>query len=1167
MSANMKDLNKVKVTVNGRVMEISSGITILQSLLQENIHIPHLCYDIRLPKSTGNCGLCVVELGNGERDVKACQTPVQNGMVITTTSPKLEAYRKVRLEQLLSDHNADCEAPCVMTCPAHIDIQSYLAQVEKGNFDAALRVIKERNPFPVACGRVCPHTCESECRRNLVDQPVAINYVKRFVADTDMAEGKPWIPRKAEATGKKIAIVGAGPSGLTAAYYSAIKGHDVTVFERQPLPGGMMRYGIPEYRLPKAQLDREIDVMRQLGVKILTGKSLGTHLRLEDLQKNFDSVYLSIGSWRPTPMQVEGENREGVWLGINYLEQVTAGTVINLGKTVVVIGGGNTAIDCSRTALRMGAEKVILAYRRTRKEMPAEAYEVDEALHEGVQMEFLSAPVRITGKDGGMQLHCMRMELGEPDRSGRRRPVPVEGSEYVIEADTIVGAIGQSTNTQFLYNDLPVNLNKYGDIEINGRTMQCSADKIFAGGDCVTGPATVIAAVAAGRNAANAMDEYLRKGFCSGAQEDYSCNRCSLEDLPRYEFEQMPRFSRAVMPSLPVEQCVKDFSEVETGLAEEAARAEAARCLHCGCDERSTCALRNEATAHSVVHLPHIGELPYIPIVKDHDLIIRDHNKCISCGRCVAACAEIEGPDVLNFYMKSGKMLVGTKSGLPLNKTDCVSCGQCANACPCGALDYRRDRSEVFKAINDPSKVVIGFMAPAVRSVISDHFGIPFDKASAFMAGMLRKLGFDKVFDVAFAADLTIMEETAEFLGRFTGNGGVIPQFTSCCPGWVNLIEKRYPDLIPHLSSCKSPQQMTGATVKNHYSQWAGIDRENLYTVSFMPCVAKKNEAARPEMSTNGIPDVDAVLTTTELIEMFRLARLDVDDVGFEEFDEPYRQVTGAGVLFGASGGVAEASLRLAVEKVTGEIRPDQLDFTEVRGFEGIKESTIDMNGTKVRVAVISGLHRTEPMLQKMRSGIDIGYDLVEVMACPGGCICGAGHPVPQVTNELTLRQKVLIDIDRTAEYRKSQDNPDIARLYDEFFDAPNSDKAHHLLHTYYAPQQGDSFCNGMRNKADSAFKTHVLTICTCDSCAEKGSRELLARMEGQVEDMKLSPIMQVHSIRLKENHGNGIYISLNGEVVEESSLNEKCNIYSMIHNASRAAHEAHDSPQEDHGR
>ncbi|MGL4371032.1 MAG: FAD-dependent oxidoreductase, partial [Spirochaetota bacterium] len=232
-----KDHKRIKVNVNGREMEVYDNLTILQALLQEDVHIPHLCYDIRLSRSNGNCGLCVVELSSGERDVKACQTPIKEGMVIVTNSPKLESYRKVRLEQLLSDHNADCIAPCVMTCPANIDIQGYLQQVGNGNFEEAVRVIKDRNPFPSACGRVCPHPCEAKCRRNLVDSPVAINFVKRFVSDWDMSRNEPWIPRRNAPTGKKIAIVGAGPSGLSAAYYSAINGHDVTVFERQPHAG------------------------------------------------------------------------------------------------------------------------------------------------------------------------------------------------------------------------------------------------------------------------------------------------------------------------------------------------------------------------------------------------------------------------------------------------------------------------------------------------------------------------------------------------------------------------------------------------------------------------------------------------------------------------------------------------------------------------------------------------------------------------------------------------------------------------------------------------------------------------------------------------------------------------------------------------------------------
>lgn len=1136
---SISNQNRVKVTVNGREMEVYDNLTILQSLLQEDINIPHLCYDIRLDRANGNCGLCVVELGEKgkERDVKACQTPIKEGMVITTNSPKLEGYRRIRLEQLLSDHNADCVAPCVQTCPANIDIQGYLAQVSNGNYEAAVRIIKDKNPFPIVCGRVCPHPCEAQCRRSLVDSPVAINHVKRFAADWDMAREQAWLPSKADLTGKKVAVVGAGPSGLAAAYYSAINGHEVTVFERQQFAGGMMRYGIPEYRLPKATLDKEINIMRSLGVKIVTGKTLGTHISLEDLHKDFDAVYLAIGSWRATPMSIEGENLAGVMLGINYLEQVTHGREIDLGDTVIV-GGGNTAIDCARTALRKGAKSVKLVYRRTQEEMPAEAYEVEEALHEGIEMIFLMAPTKITAGDNGKKnLECIRMQLGEPDRSGRRRPVPIEGSETIIEADTIIGAIGQSTNTQFLYNDLPVKLNKWGDIEINGKTSQTSEDNIFAGGDCVTGPATVIQAVAAGRRAADAMHSYLNIGYVRESNVDYSCSRGSMEDLPRWEFEERPKFRRAAMPAITIEARKDNFDEVELGLSEEAAVTEARRCLKCGCAERYDCNLRNEATNHGIEYREPVHDRPYIPIVEDHPFIIRDHNKCISCGRCIAACAEIEGPDILTFYIKQGRQLVGTKSGLPLDQTDCVSCGQCVNACPCGALDYKRERDRVFRAIHNPKKTVVAFVAPAVRSVISQHYGKTFNEAAPFTAGMLKSLGFDKVFDFTFAADLTIVEETTEFLNR-VNSGGVMPQFTSCCPGWVNLVERRYPELIPHLSTAKSPQQMMGATVKNHFGKMAGIDRKDLFVVSVVPCLAKKYEAARPEFAVGKNRDVDAVLTTTELLEMKHQARIDASEIVPCEFDEPYKQVTGAGILFGASGGVAEAALRMAVEKLTNKPLTEHLDFETIRGFEGVKEATIDADGTNVRVAVISGLHNAEPIIHKIIQGVDVGYDLIEVMACPGGCICGAGHPVPEKIDALDNRQAVLINIDKTSTYRKSQENPDILRLYDEFYGEPNSELAHELLHTHYHARLGDGVTSMVRNKGNSAFMTHELTVCFCDTCAAKGSREKYNSLLAQVAKDKMDSFIDVKAIRLKGNHPTqDIYMTLDGLTVDDAKL------------------------------
>ncbi len=1130
---------RITITVNGRQTEVYDKLTVLQALLQEGIQVPHLCYDIRLERSNGNCGMCVVELGEGDakRDVKSCQTPVKEGMVITTNSPRLEHYRKIRLEQLLSDHNADCVAPCVQQCPAHIDIQSYLRHVNNGNFEAALRVIKDNNPFPVVCGRVCPHSCEGKCRRNLVDSPVAINHVKRFVADWDLKREQPWLPAVAPSTGRRVAIVGAGPSGLSAAYYSAIMGHDVTVFERQNHAGGMMRYGIPEYRLPKATLDQEIGLIQSLGVKIMTGKALGTHLMLEDLHRDFDAVYLAIGSWRATPLHIEGENLPGVWLGIQYLEQVTRGEKIDLGQQVVVIGGGNTAIDCARTALRQGAKSVKLLYRRTREEMPAEPYEVEEAIHEGVEMLFLMAPNKVEMIEGRKMLRCIRMQLGEPDRSGRRRPVPVEGSDELIAADTIIGAIGQSTNTQFLYNDLPVRLNKWGDIDINPRTGQTSEDNIFAGGDCVTGPATVIQAVAAGRHAAFAMDSYLNRGYVPEDKEDYACSRGSLEDLPKWEFEAMPRFRRAEMPALPVGERIVDFREVEKGLDEATARLEAGRCLKCGCSERFVCNLRQEASAHGIEYRTPDHQRPYIPIVDDHPFIVRDHNKCISCGRCIAACAEIEGPDILSFYLKQGRMLVGTKTGLPLKDTDCVSCGQCVTACPCGALDYKRERGQVFRMLNNPKKTVVAFVAPAVRSVVSSHFGIPFNEASPFIAGMLKKLGFDKVFDFSFAADLTVVEETTEFLKR-VGSGGTMPQFTSCCPGWVNFVERRYPDLIPHLSSCKSPQQMMGATVRNHYAKLAGLNPKDLFIVSIVPCLAKKFEAARPEFKTEGVRDVNAVLTSTEMLEMFSLTRLDPKEVTPAEFDDPYKTVTGAGVLFGASGGVAEAALRMAVEKLTGQQLTDQLEFAEMRGFAGVKEAVVDAGGRQVSVAVVSGLKNAEPIIERILAGENVGYDLIEVMACPGGCICGAGHPVPERTGDMAQRQQVLVNIDRTSEYRKSQENPDILRLYQEFYGEADSPLTHKLLHTHYTPRPRHA--HHVRRMADSAFVTQDFTVCLCPDCLNLGAGALYDRMSERLHLSGRSDFVDVNTIRLHNHSGRDrVYVALNGRELDDDGLEQ----------------------------
>jgi iron-only hydrogenase group A len=428
-------------------------------------------------------------------------------------------------------------------------------------------------------------------------------------------------------------------------------------------------------------------------------------------------------------------------------------------------------------------------------------------------------------------------------------------------------------------------------------------------------------------------------------------------------------------------------------------------------------------------------------------------------------------------------------------------------------------------------------------------------------------MGFDRVFDFTFAADLTIVEETTEFLNRAKA-GGKFPQFTSCCPAWINFVERRYPELIEHLSTCKSPQQMMGTTVKNHFPKWARLapdawgagrlrrtrtiaggdgnplrgpmseDRNDMFVVSIVPCLAKKYEAARPEFAPDGVRDVDAVLTTTELLEMVDLARIDPSEVEFADFDEPYRQVSGAGMLFGATGGVAEAALRMAAEKLTGESRTTPIDFEEVRGHRGFREATVDLGDKKVRLAVIAGLKNAIPLLERMKEGKRVEYDLVEVMSCPAGCIGGAGHPVPTRPGELHARHKVLLDIDKTSEYRKSQANPDVLRLYSDFYGEANSPLAHKLLHTHFHARPGDSQAAGIRNKAESTFHTRQIEICVCDACTRKDSLRLFDAVAEKVRSAGLDPVLELKVVRLLDQHPtDDVYVTVDGRHVEPGSL------------------------------
>ena len=429
----------------------------------------------------------------------------------------------------------------------------------------------------------------------------------------------------------------------------------------------------------------------------------------------------------------------------------------------------------------------------------------------------------------------------------------------------------------------------------------------------------------------------------------------------------------------------------------------------------------------------------------------RDNNKCILCRRCVAVCAKTQGIGVIGANERGFKTYIGSAFDMGLGETSCVSCGQCIAVCPVGALSEKDYTKEVLAAIADPEKTVLVQTAPAVRAGLGECFGNPIGtNAEGKMVAALRRLGFDKVFDTDFAADLTIMEEANEFLDRFK-NGGTLPLITSCSPGWVKFCEHYYPDLLDHLSTCKSPQQMFGATAKTYWAQKMGIDPKNIVMVSIMPCTAKKFEIGRPDQSAAGVPDVDYALTTRELGRMIERAGILFNSLPEEKFDDPLGISTGAGVIFGATGGVMEAALRTAVYTLTGD---NVTDLPEVRGTKDIKEATYNVAGNDVNVIVTSGLANARKVLDSIRDG-SCKAQFIEIMACPGGCVNGGGQPqVPMgVRNFVDIREeraKVLYNLDKSMPLRQSHENPAIKKVYEEFFEKPGSHKAHEVLHTSY---------------------------------------------------------------------------------------------------------------------
>ena len=471
------------------------------------------------------------------------------------------------------------------------------------------------------------------------------------------------------------------------------------------------------------------------------------------------------------------------------------------------------------------------------------------------------------------------------------------------------------------------------------------------------------------------------------------------------------------------------------------------------CHRNLNCELQQIANQAGVRVNRFENVLEKLPVDMSSPSIVRNSNKCVKCGRCVDICRDVQGLNIVEKIGRSGQIEVKPTFGKYLSDVACVACGQCSTVCPVAAIYEKEEIEEVWEAINDPDKHVIVQTAPAVRVSIGEEFGMePGSVATGQLVSALRRLGFDKVFDTNFTADLTIIEEGNELLHRMK-TGGTLPMLTSCSPGWINFIEQYYPDLLPHVSSCKSPQQMFGALAKSYYAEKAGIDPENIFCVSIMPCTAKKYEAGRSEMRVDGEHrDVDAVLTTRELGRMLKQAGIDFVQLEEEEYDDPFGITTGAAVIFGASGGVMEAALRTVYEVVTGK-QLLRLNFHTIRGLGGIKEAEVNLDGTHVKVAVVHSLSNAREMMERIREG-SADYQFIEVMCCPGGCIGGGGQPYHTTDDIRMKRIASTYHVDEDLPLRKSHDNPAIKKLYSEFLIEPLGEKSHRLLHTHYTDRK-----------------------------------------------------------------------------------------------------------------
>ncbi|HEX2754297.1 MAG TPA: FAD-dependent oxidoreductase [Candidatus Limnocylindrales bacterium] len=706
---------RIRIEVDGRVVEGFEGQTILEVCRDNGIEIPTLCYEPKLP-GFGACRMCVVEVEGEEHPPISCSRTCEPEMVVKTQTEEVRRLRRTNLELIFSDHNAYCLPPCQNKCPSHIDIPGFLKANAEANFTESTRIFKRTIPFPSVLGRVCPAPCEEHCRRDEVDEAIAIRDSHRYAGDqvikSMMDDGiDPPVPFELQPkSGRRAAVIGSGPAGMAAAYYLLIAGHDVTVFERDAAPGGMLRYGIPQYRLPKVEvLEAEYESVTRLGGKIVCNAELGKDFGLDDLQnQGFAAVVVAIGCYATNKLGVPGEDAAEVLDGLEYLRTATLGLPYpgHAGKRVVVVGGGFTSMDCSRTSIRQGAAEVTLVYRRDMKDMPASG-EVHEAIEEGVTAIFQAGPTRVITDDNGKVtgIEFIRMQPGAPDASGRRRPEPAPGTEFTIPCDRVLLAIGQGPELAWIGpgSEGPV-ATKQRRLKADAVTFLTDRPGVFGTGDVRIGAATVVQAIAEGRRSAYAVDAFLKGLDLSAIKTRQQLAEPQPEFLSIVPFTSEQKEPRYRLKAMEAAVRNDSYIEYEIPYSREEVVAESSRCLQCTCEAIGFCDLRRlgieygttlqtlEPQNHQGAGFRSVTENRFTGVNHDyirddsHAFILREPSRCIDCGRCAQVCSEVVGAACYDFMRIGFDTLVTTPLDMSLNDTPCVSCGRCAETCPTGAL-------------------------------------------------------------------------------------------------------------------------------------------------------------------------------------------------------------------------------------------------------------------------------------------------------------------------------------------------------------------------------------------------------------------------------------------------------------------------------------------------